>query len=237
VQQSLLPREPLAIPGYSVAGWSEPATEAGGDYYDWLMLPDGRVVVIIADATGHGMGPALMVTVCRAYFRAAAQVDDSIENMVAHVNDLIASDVQPGTFVTAAIAALDSAGNILQVYSAGHGPILFYRAAEDRVMCWETDNFPLGLFTPMIVSPSRGLAVDPGDMLLFTTDGVFEWTNAEGEEYGVERLRRFLEQCHGLEPQSFLRGLHQDVQAFARGTPQLDDLTAVIIRRNPTKLT
>ena len=236
VQQGLLPREPLSISGYSVAGWSQAATEAGGDYYDWLILPDGRAVVVIADATGHGMGPALMVTVCRAYFRGAMQVDDSIETMVAHVNDLIANDVQPGTFVTAAIAALDSQKNLLHVYSAGHGPILFYRASEGRAVCWDADNFPLGLFTPMIVGPSRGLALEPGDVLLLTTDGFPDWVDPDGHEYGIERLAQFLERHHESEPQSFIGALCEDVQAFARGTPQLDDLTAVIIKRDlPTK--
>jgi PAS domain S-box-containing protein len=231
VQQGLLPREPLSIPGYSVAGWSEPATEAGGDYYDWLILPDGEAVVVIADATGHGIGPALMVTVCRAYFRAAAQVDTSIEGMVAHVNDLILPDLQPGSFVTAAIAALDFERDLLHVYSAGHGPILFYRASQARAVFWDSDVVPLGLFTPMIVGPSRGLALEPGDMLVLTTDGFFEWADPDGLEYGTERLRRFLEQHAGLEPHSFIQALREDVRAFVRGTPQMDDLTAVIIRR------
>jgi PAS domain S-box-containing protein len=231
VQQSLLPREPLTIPGYMVAGWSEPATEAGGDYYDWLMLPDDRAIVAIADATGHGIGPALMVTICRAYFRAAAPVEEAIENLVARVNDLIAGDLQEGTFVTAAIAALDPTENLLHVYSAGHGPILYYDASEGRTAAWDSDTFPLGMFSPMNAGPSRCRAMEPGDMLLLTTDGFFEWENPEGEQYGIERLGRFLEQHRGSTPETIIRALHDDVRAFACGTAQMDDVTAVIIKR------
>ena len=231
VQQELLPKEPLIIPGYALAGWSKPATEAGGDYYDWLMLPDGRAVLTIGDATGHGIGAALLVTVCRAYFRAAEQMEKTIEDVVARVNDLIADDVQETTFVTAAIAALDPGKNLLHVYSAGQ-PILFYHAAESKVLDWGGDNLPLGVFRPMSVGPSRSLTLEPGDVVLLITDGFFEWADPEERRYGMQRLRRFLKQHHGSAPESFIRALHEDVLAFARGTPQEDDLTAVIIKRD-----
>jgi serine phosphatase RsbU (regulator of sigma subunit) len=83
----------------------------------------------------------------------------------------------------------------------------------------------------MNAGPSRRRAMEPGDMLLLVTDGFFEWENPQGEQYGIDRLRRFLEQHRESAPESIIRALHQDVRAFARGTAQTDDVTAVIIKR------
>jgi len=233
IQRGLLPAETPHAPGYDIAGWSQPADETGGDYYDWLALPDGRVVISIADATGHGIGPALVSCVCRAYFRAATQVDDAVEHAVARVNDLITADLRDGSFVTAATASLDPQQNLLHVYSAGHGPLLYYSARERRILEWESDNVPLGLFKPMHIGPSRATQMEAGDLLLLLTDGFFEWANPEGEQYGIERLRRFVEQHGARSCGDFIAALYADVLAFARGTKQHDDLTAVAIKRVP----
>ena len=231
IQRGLLPKTTPAIPGYQIAGWNEAADETGGDYFDWLQLSDGRFVVSIADATGHGIGSALMVTACRAYCRAATSIDVATEQAVARVNDLIALDMTQGRFVTLALCTLDPQKHALHLYSAGHGPVLFYHASRASVLAFDADGLPLGLFSPMIASEARILSLEPGDILLLVTDGFFEWENPEGEQFGVTRLRQFIEAHHGLEPSEFIRILHQDVLAFARGTVQADDLTAVIIKR------
>ena len=231
IQRSLLPKTTPTIPGYQIAGWSEAADETGGDYFDWLELSDGRLVVSIADASGHGMGSALMVTACRAYFRAATNVDVAIEQAVARVNDLIALDMPTNRFVTLALCMLDPQKHALNLFSAGHGPILFYRACGRGVIVSGADGLPLGMFRPMIASESRVLNFDPGDLLLLLTDGFFEWENPESEQFGVERVQEFIVgRCH-LEPIEFIKALHQEVLAFARGTVQADDLTAVVIKR------
>jgi serine phosphatase RsbU (regulator of sigma subunit) len=231
IQRSLLPKTTPAIPGYQIAGWSEAADETGGDYFDWLQLSDGRMVVSIADASGHGIGSALMVTACRAYFRAATNIDVAIEQAVARVNDLIALDMPSGRFVTLALCMLDPQKHALHLFSAGHGPILFYHACGTGVIVSGADGLPLGMFSPMIASEARILTFEPGDLLLLVTDGFFEWENPESEQFGVERLQEFIEaHCH-LEPIEFIQALHQEVLVFARGTVQADDLTAVVIKR------
>ena len=231
IQRNLLPKATPEIPGYQIAGWSEAADETGGDYFDWLQLSDGRLVVSIADAAGHGIGSALLVTVCRAYFRAATHVDVAIEQAVTRVNDLIVLDMPAGRFVTLALCMLDPQQNSLNLYSAGHGPVLFYHASQARMLAFDADNLPLGLFSPMIASAARILIFEPGDILLLITDGFFEWHNPEGEEFGIQRLQQFIATHHDLEPSAIIRTLHEEVLAFACGTAQADDLTAVIIKR------
>jgi phosphoserine phosphatase RsbU/P len=127
----LLPRQSPDVAGYDIAGWSQPADQTGGDYYDWMQLPDGRIIFTIADATGHGIGPALLVAACRAYFRAKATNNDPLERITQQVDQLIAADVSDGRFITAAVAVLEPAEHRLLLYSAGHAPIYFYEAAKD----------------------------------------------------------------------------------------------------------
>jgi PAS domain S-box-containing protein len=231
VQLSLLPKESLDIPGYEMAGWSQAAVETGGDYFDWLRLSDGRIIVSIADATGHGIGPALLVAVCRAYFRAATQMDSAIEQAVARVNNLMALDLPDGRFVTVAVCTLDPDAHQLKMYSAGHAPIMYYHAGDAKVMNFDADDLPLGIQPDMTAGTPKSLDLAPGDVLLLTTDGFFEWMNPEGEQYGISRLESFLETHHALPSDEMIRRLHADVLAFARGTVQKDDLTAVVIKR------
>ena len=231
IQSSLLPTRPLDLPGYEIAGWSQPADQTGGDFFDWLELPDGTALVTIADATGHGIGPALIVTACRAYLRASTRADQAIEHTVAQVNHLLANDLDSGRFVTAAVGVLDPTVHRMQLFSAGHAPIVFYRAADNVVENWEADELPLGIVPYDGSSVSRVIDFAPGDVLLLTTDGFFEWINDDNKQYGTDRLQAFLRQHHHLPPAQLIERRHADVLRFANGTSQMDDLTAVVVKR------
>ena len=235
IQIGLLPKSTPNVPGYQIAGWSQAAVETGGDYFDWVELGDGRLVLSVADATGHGIGPALLVTACRAYFRAATRTDEAIEHAVARVNDLMAVDLTGGRFITVAVCTLDPRTHALHLYSAGHGPILLYHADTAEVEMIHADEFPLGVVSPMVVGVARKHTCQPGDLMMLTTDGFFEWHNPDGEQYGTTRLARFLAEHHELEPTSLIKALHDDVLAFSGGTDQADDLTAVVIKRTQAR--
>jgi hypothetical protein len=155
IQMGLLPKRPPDVAGYDIAGWSQPADQTGGDYYDWMELPGNRVIFTIADATGHGIGPALLIAACRAYFRAIAMHGDPLESITAQVDALIANDVTDGRFITAAIALLDPAQHRLSLYSAGHAPIYLYRAKTSVVETLDADQPPLGFaMTPTARAPA-----------------------------------------------------------------------------------
>ena len=231
IQIGLLPKTTPTIPGYQIAGWSQAAVETGGDYFDWVQLADGRLVVSIADAAGHGIGPALLVTACRAYFRAATHADEMIEHAMARVNDLLALDLPKDRFVTIAMCTLDPRSHMLRLYSAGHGPQLFFTAHSASVDDFHADELPLGVEVPMQVGVAREFRCEPGDSLVLTTDGFFEWANPDSESYGTARMRDFLAAHHHMEPSEFIKTLHASVVGFSRGTKQADDLTAVVIKR------
>lgn len=231
IQQGLLPRTRPEVGGFDIAGWSQPADETGGDYYDWQTLPDGRLAVSLADVTGHGIGPALVTAVCRAYARASFPTSREIGELVGHVNNLLVEDLDGGRFVTFAVAVVDGAANQIELISAGHGPVLYFCAADDRVELLEATGLPLGIAEGLEFQPSTRVGMNPGDMLILLTDGFNEWANAKGELFGIDRLKESVRKASELSADAVIKKLHAEVTAFAAGAPQLDDLTAVVIRQ------
>ena len=232
IQRGLLPKVEPNAPGFEIAGWNQAADQTGGDYFDWLELPDGRTIITLADVTGHGIGPALIVAVCRAYMRAAAgsgRVD--LTEALGRVNDLLYDDIPEGRFVTAAVGILDPAKGRISLLSAGQAPLLFYEAATGTVHNWDADDLPLGIMSGVKFDKPREIDFGPGDVLVLTTDGFFEWANPRGEQYGTARMENFLKANHALSPQAFIDELHKSVLVHAEGTEQADDLTAVVIRK------
>ncbi len=232
IQQGLLPTGELNVPGFEIAGWNLAAEKTGGDYFDWFPMPNGRIQITLADVTGHGIAPALIVTACRAYMRAASGTGEvDLGWMIGHVNDLLYAETPSDRFITAAVGVLDPTTSRMSLISAGQGPILYYEAATDTVHNWNADALPLAVAEGIDFAASREIEFKSGDMLILATDGFFEWANPDDEQFGTDRLMAFAENNHTLAPRDFIAALHEAVVAHARGTHQADDLTAVVIRR------
>lgn len=232
IQRGLLPKDLPNMPGFDVAGWNQPADQTGGDYFDWMSLPDGKTIFVLADVTGHGIGPALIVSVCRAYLRAASQSKDvSLSGALRRVNSLLIQDIPSTHFVTAAVAIVDPSNAEMAFLSAGQAPVIYYRAATDEVLATDADHPPLAVVDDLDFPEPREYRWELGDMLVLTTDGFFEWANADGELYGTKRLADFVGANHHLDAEAFIQALYEDVRRFSGGTPQNDDLTALVIKR------
>ncbi len=231
IQQGLLPATPPRVERYAVAGWNQPADQTGGDYYDWERLPDGRIVVMLADVTGHGVGPALMAAACRAYARALVPVSSDLGDAMSRLNDVLINDLPAGKLVTVAAALLEPETNQLHLLSAGHGPLVFYTAADDRVQQFDAHGVPFGVVPGMPYGPPQTLAMAPGDMLVLMTDGFFEWENTSGEEFGMDRLEAAIRSAATRPPDEIIRTMYDAVTTFVGGAAQADDLTAVIVKR------
>lgn len=233
IQQGLMPSGPPRFDGFDIAGMARPAAQTGGDYYDWQPLADGRLVVAIADVTGHGIGPALVMAVCRAYARASAPDAPDPGALLTRINRLVHDDLAgSGRFITMVIVMLSPDGAV-EIVSAGHGPTLLRRAAGGEIECFGGDGPPLGIDADQTYGPSRRLRLDPGDLILLLTDGFMEWTRAQdGEQFGIQRLRQTVaSHAHGGAT-DLLAALDAAVQGFASGSAQRDDTTAVAIRRS-----
>ena len=216
---------------FEIAGWNEPADETGGDYFDWQVLPDGRVAISLADATGHGIGPALVSVSCRAYARASLLADGKGDGVLGRLNSLLAEDLESNRFVTFAVIFLDPKRSSVRVLSAGHGPILWYRHATDKMDRLEAQGIPLGMLDGFDYENTDEGPLGEGDFLALVTDGFFEWENPEGEDFGVARMETILRDSRDLPAEEMVEKLRAAVDVFCRGTKQMDDLTAVILKR------
>lgn len=231
IQQGLLPKRPPDLAGWDVAGWTRPADETGGDCYDWLGLPDGRMLIMIGDATGHGIGPALVSAEARALLRGTVTQTQDLPRILPHVNDLLGEDLREGTFVTAFIGFLDPVAGEVEYASAGHGPILSFSARTGGVVEHATHGTPLGLFPGMDYDPPSRVELLPGDMLLLFTDGFFEWVDPNGEQFGHERLTEVVRRSSERPAAEIIQAVYDAVVAFSRGTKQADDCSAVVVKR------
>src|SRR5262249_1540700 len=188
IQQSLLPKIRPQIPGFEVAGWSRSAADTGGDFYDWKRLPDGRWVMVLADVTGHGIGPAILASVCRAYSRANFNVRDSLDTILRNINQSFAEDLTPERFATFVAALWQEGSDELEILSAGHGPIFVYSSENRSFSFLEAQALPLGILPDLWQALPIKLRMKPGDIVLLITDGFFEWENTNAEQFGTERL-------------------------------------------------
>jgi serine phosphatase RsbU (regulator of sigma subunit) len=231
IQQGLLPASPPQLDHFEIAGWNQPANQTGGDYFDWQLLPDGQIAISVGDATGHGIGPALVSALCRAYARASFLVEPKQAQLLERLNGLLAGDLADDRFVTFAVIFLNPVSGEIKVLSAGHGPILWYRRAKDKLENFEAQGIPLGMIAGMTYEDSRMRCLKAGDMIVLVTDGFYEWENPAGEEFGLERLNQTIRAARDCSAEEVIARLHTAVRDFSKGTEQKDDLTAVVLKR------
>jgi serine phosphatase RsbU (regulator of sigma subunit) len=231
IQQGLLPAQSPSLDNYDLAGWNQPANQTGGDYFDWQSLPDGRLAISLGDATGHGIGPALVSTSCRAYARASFITSNGHHQVLERLNRLLADDLSSNRFVTFAVVFLNPEDSAIEILSAGHGPILWYKYSTDKFESLEAQGIPLGMIAGISYEKAQSRRMAPGDMLVLVTDGFYEWENPQGEEFGVERLETTIRQARDSSAAEVIAKLRKAVESFCQGTEQKDDLTAVVLKR------
>jgi len=231
IQQSLLPRLRPTIDGMEIGGWNLPADATGGDYFDWKTMQDGRLVVTLADVTGHGIGPALLASVCRAYARSSFDTHDDVVTAMQRINKYFGEDLPTGRFATFVAAVCTGETGRVEMLSAGHGPLFVYSLSRDSFEEFGAQAIPLGLLPVLNSSAPVIVDMEPGDLIVLATDGFFEWEDAKGEQFGDERMTRTIRAARDLPPEEIIAELYSAVKVFANGTKQMDDLTAVVIKR------
>ena len=229
IQQGLLPDRNPSLEGFDIAGWNDPADDTGGDFWDHYLLPNGSLALVLADATGHGIGPALMMATCRSLIRATTSLSQDLNEVVARVNDLLHQDLADSRSVTAVLGFL--AGDTLSFLSAGQGPILRYLAADDLILSQNAHGIPLGILPKFAWPEAERFTMQSGDLLVLLTDGFFEWETTEGVDFGIERIQEVIHQHCAKPAVEIIRAMHDAVTAFVGEAPQTDDLTALVIRK------
>jgi serine phosphatase RsbU (regulator of sigma subunit) len=229
IQQTLIPSSGLATGRAEAAGLTVPASEVGGDYFDFLELPDGRLAAFAADVAGHGVGAGILGAMTKSAFRAHIVHDPSPASMLGFLNATLAGLVERKMFITAAYLLLDAAHGSARIATAGH-PALLRVDVRGSIDEMRTPSLALGMdrnatFTELVV-PCSG-----GDVFLLYTDGVVESApRAGGEQFGPERLKAMLARDRELAPAQLCEALLKGAESFRGKNAVADDVTVVAVR-------
>ena len=229
IQHALLPKEVPDLPGWEVAAHYQPARTVGGDFYDFLPLPDGRFGVVIGDATDKGVPAALVMATARSILRGAAHERFSPGEVLARANDLLCPDMPAHMFVTCLYAILDPASGRLQYANAGHD--LPYWRRDGSVAELRARGMPLGLM-PGAIYEEREAMLAPGESVLLYTDGIVEAHNTRHEMFSFPRLRELLGQHRAGDGPVIHCVLHELDRFTGAEWEQEDDITLITLRRS-----
>lgn len=230
-QQALIPKHPPGVAGIDAAGWTMPASTTGGDCFDLWKLPDGRLGILLADASGHGLAPALIVSQARTLVRAISEMEPDPHRLLTRVNSRLVEDLEWGQFVTAYLGFLSPDGT-LHWSSAGHGPI-FYRARVGEPMRpMDPPVQPLGVIAKWLEGPPPPIHLEETGSLALVSDGIFEATNAAGEQLGVERMCDIFDAHQHERPSEVLAAVRESVRQWYGKQEPLDDQTIVVVQRS-----
>ena len=230
VQMSTLPATMPEVAGYDLAATFLPADQTGGDTYDLACIAQG-LLIVLGDATGHGIAPALSVTQMQSMLRMAFRLGADLETAFGQVNDQLETVLPEDRFITAFVGLLDAAAHRVRYLSGGQGPILHFRAASGDCVRHRPTGFPMGAMPMPARRPAAVIELAPGDLLVLLTDGVFEYFDPDGVAFGEDRVEAVLRAHHRESAAALSARLLGAVRAFARGAPQQDDVTMVLVKR------
>ena len=232
-QEALIPKNPPVFPGYDAGGWTSPASTTGGDCFDLWKLPDGRLGLFLADASGHGLGPALVVSQARTVVRTMADIEPDPHKVLGRVNQRLIEDLEWGQFVTAFLGFLSPDGE-LHWSAAGHGPSLLRPWCGRTVEMLDPPLPPLGILADWSDDAPPRTRIHPSGSLVLLSDGVFEAGRPDGEQFGIERIIQTLDdQPNTCTPGEIIAALRAAVRVWQAGTEPQDDQTIVVVQRRP----
>ncbi len=220
---------PIAVLGLDAAAAAYPADETGGDYFDFIPMPEGSLYIGIGDASGHGLGSALVMALARAYVRSFASMELDVGEILTRVNRMLVADLEDGRFVTLLLVRLDPSHGSLACANAGHVPGYLLSSSGEIDFVLESTGPPMGLFQDSIFT-SVAVTLKPQQLIFLMTDGAIEIADARGSEFGVERILEHIRaHCHDPALQ-IAEGIYQAARAFAGDEPQFDDITSVVVK-------
>ncbi|MCI0405809.1 MAG: SpoIIE family protein phosphatase, partial [candidate division Zixibacteria bacterium] len=235
VQRALLPAEFPTIEGMEVAAWYQSAREVGGDFFDFFPAGKGLLGIAVADVSGKGVPGALGMAMVRTALRLEAEGATSPAEILCRVNRLATEGIARNMFVTIFLALLDLEKRRLFFSSAGHLPMLFYRAAEKKVLRHNPSGLPVGLALPEGTTFEERIRVEElelekGDFFLLYTDGIVEASDGLGRRFGVERLVPIIENSAGVSAEALIGRLKTELAGFIGPAGWGDDVTALVLK-------
>jgi phosphoserine phosphatase len=233
VQMGTLPKNMPQIEGYEFGGAFSPTDQTGGDLYDFIPLGPDRLFMLMGDATGHGIGPALSATQVRAMLRVALRLQSSLDDAFIHINDQLCEDLPDDRFVTGFFGLLDAAAHSVHFHSGGQGPIMHFQADMGEYDWHPATTFPLGYMPHTELDAPHIAVLEPGDVLGLISDGIYEYENEEGVQFGRRGVMRVLDANPDAGAQELVDLIMDAAREHGGSAPQADDITIVLARRLP----
>lgn len=231
IQTGFLPASLPEIPGYEVAAWWQPAEAVSGDYYDLITLPDGRLGLVVADVSGHGVGPSLIMASARAMLHVLSQNNSDPDKILTTLSETITPDLKEGRFITFLLVALDPASHEIRFANAGHGPALHFKRQTGEFHNLETTMLPVGFGVGSPAQPPGALTLEPGDLLVMATDGAIELRDESGRMFGRSRLENLITENKELPATQLLPVIQAAINDFHPNEHPPDDVTLLLLER------
>lgn len=231
VQARFLPQSLPHFDGYELAAWWHPALGVGGDYYDALLLPDGRLALVVADVSGHGLAPSLIMASARAMLHVLSRTISEPARILTLLNETITPDLQIGQFITFLLGALDPQQHCIHFCNAGHAPSFHLQRSTGEIRHFAATCCPIGVVCGECPPAPAAIRMDPGDLAIFATDGAIELRNAEGQMFGRERFEELLRKNQTAPANELMEVLKQALADFYPGSHPEDDITILVLER------
>jgi PAS domain S-box-containing protein len=235
IQQRLFPRHAPVIHGFDIAGTSVPADATGGDYYDFLPMMDGHLGLVVADVSGHGLGPSLLMVETRALLRVVARNRIDPGEILARANRVLSEDVEGKNYVTLIFARLNpKTGEVLHA-NAGHPAAVVITAKGEVKAQLRRTGGPLGFAIGPPIAASLPVWLSPGDILVLYTDGIKEARRSRlhpdaGEEFGLDRIVEAVRLNAAKSSEEIVKALCEQARAYSAPDPLEDDLTLLVVK-------
>jgi serine phosphatase RsbU (regulator of sigma subunit) len=228
IQQSLLPSAPPPLKGFDVSGVCVPAELAGGDYFDYLTMPDGTMSLVVGDVSGHGIGPALLAAETRAYLRALTRISSDVARVTTTVNRLLWEDTSGERFAALCMARIDTATRTMVYAGAGQVSYIVHSTGEFTTLASTAP--PLGVFDRTLVSTVGPIALNPGDILFMATDGLVDAHSPDQRMFGKERAIGLIHAYRSNPAEKIVDALLHALRTFVQQQPPLDDVTILLAK-------
>ncbi len=236
IQNSLLPAHSSLVGDFEVLGVHQAAAEVGGDYFDVLELPDGRVGIAIADVSGKGLAGCLVMSMVAVLLRSLRRSHRTPSALLAALDDQLAGNLRPGVFVTMFYGILDPRSGRLSYASAGHSPVLVHRAATQQIEWHYTEAIPIGAVRGALRQTLRDYELEllAGDTLVQFTDGINEaWEPQTRQQFGFGRLEQVVKNAAAGGSRAVIAAVRRAIAQWTQEAPRLDDETLVVVHRLP----
>jgi sigma-B regulation protein RsbU (phosphoserine phosphatase) len=229
IQKNLLPASAPDIPNFDISGASYPSRYVGGDYYDFISLPNNKVLIAIADVSGKGIAAALLMANVQAALRLLAPLSLPLTELVKRINKIICQNTTPDKFVTFFCGILDTISGSFIYVNAGHNPPIWLKKNKD-IETLKTGGLIIGFLDEPGDYDEGEIILEPGELLILYTDGVTEAINKDNTEFSEERLVRLLKDNASINAATCINEIVSEVQRFSEDTTQYDDITCVAVR-------